>query len=317
MQAFEQLLSDRVNKFIDECRDVKDSFSKSSESLRQAYLSEIIARRDALLDRVLSTENHLLPSYSDKLLRLEKSIKKYAGHCNWNFVDLTFFLACMNEVDSSILEQIAKASLTYQAYRMIDDLIDEHMDYKGKGQTLYQLCKLDHELNLHLVSATILPALIMICEGLKELDRNFADCAIKTVKGVLIETLGNPIETVEQYTAMVDGKMVAYGMLLYGPALQMIDRQITRQVTSLMRETFLCSQIANDLFDRDDDAQRGQPNFWNILDPNEAFEHLMEKLSILSAERFNIPAKLNFYFTSRLYDICKYIIQGLNKIENP
>ena len=312
MQPFEQLIKKRASALLDECREMKDSFSKSSETVRETYLGEIISRRDALLCTIFDKKAQSMPYYGKQLEMLIEAVKDYASLCNWNFIDLTFLLACIDSVDDTLLEQIAKLSLIYQAFRMIDDLIDEHIDYKGEGTTLYGTLKSNPSTTSQVVTASILPALLMVCEGTYGTDRKYIDSAMKTVGGVLGETLGEPITTLEQYTAMVDGKMVAYGMLLYGPALNMLERQKQEHMNSLMRITFLCSQIANDLVDRIDDAQRGQPNFWHILDPKDASDRLTDMLSDLYEGRQKISNELQPYLISRLYDICNYIIRGLS-----
>ncbi len=311
MQPFEQLIKKKASTLLDECREVKDSFSKSSETIRETYLGEIILRRDALLCTAFDKKAQSMPYYGMQLEMLIKAVKDYASLCNWNFIDLTFLLACIDSVDDTLLEQIAKLSLIYQAFRMIDDLIDGHIDYKGEGTTLYGKLKSNPSTTSQVVTASILPALLMVCEGTQGIDSRYSVLAMNTIWGVLGETLGEPITTLDQYTAMVDGKMVAYGMLLYGPALNMLERQKQEHMNSLMRTTFLCSQIANDLVDRIDDAQRGQPNFWHILEPYDASDHLTGMLSDLYEERQQTPNNLQPYLLSRLYDICNYIIRGL------
>lgn len=304
---------EKLENILKESRPFKDAFLSATESVRQKHMRFIIGKRDVYLDTFMSSaeDDDMGQNLSTVVL---KEVKAYANRCNWNFIDIVFLMACVDNLDETVLEKVARLSLLYQALRMIDDLIDDHLYYKEEFITLYGVLKSNPQTSARALSGSILPALLMICEGLRNSTDKYFSLTIKTVCGALREIDDVKSITLTKYNKIVEGKMISYGMLLYGPVLDAMGRTSEQTMKSFLRKSFLFSQIANDLIDREDDLKRGQPNFWNIFSRIEdAADYYLAQLLEIYISLHDFPAELKPYAYTRLYDIMNYVVQGWRK----
>jgi len=309
MLFFKKHTINHLESLLEESQPLKETFLKSSEPVREKYFNLIIEKRDAFLDAIwLEREEYDSEQTLNKVLFNE--VKAYATRCNWNYIDPIFLMSCFKNLDERVIDKFAGLSLIYQSFRMIDDLLDNHSHYKGDTPTLYGNLQKNPITAGHVLSGSILPALLMICEGLRNSPDKYIDLAEKTLFGALYELENIKPLTIEHYNKMVEGKMVCYGLLLYGPMLDAMDIDSRTVMEAFLRRTFSLSQIANDLIDRKDDLERGQPNFWHIFgNSEEASDNFLNQLFELYNARRQFPPDFRPYVVTRLFDITNYIVQ--------
>ena len=287
----------------------KQEFVRRSESRRAELLISLRERRDGLLKELLTPE--LLPASSREIVT---EVCFYAERCEWNWFDLCAMLACMPRavVDGSIVQKLSVATAVFQAFRMIDDVVDEHADYKGEYLTLLGVCRDRDAANP--AAAALLPAVLMlvrVAEG-GNLDSWTMQQAHATLYGALDESAGG-CAGIDGYERIVTGKMVSYGMLLFGPALCVLEQSSRSSLEPFLESSFRVSQIANDLLDIDEDTARGQPNFWLLFDSvDSATDAFLRRFGELERLSQDVDPTFRSYSNLRVCDIAAYIASILN-----
>lgn len=293
-------------------RAEKDAHLAATEDRRSRDLARIVAARDAALVAAFGPAD---PA-DGTAAALVDEVLAYARRSDWNWIDVLLLLACADE-DSAVCERLGRAGLLYQAFRMVDDLLDGHRDYKGRYPTL--LAAVEGDPRFRRASPTalaVLPALAMVCGALDGAPpfAGFAARARRTVLGALAESLAGADTGPEAYHRIVDGKMVCYGFVLYGPAIQAAPDDGRAALEDFLAHSFVAAQVANDLADRADDRRRGQPNFWNLAgNTRAAVREFAEILRGLDARRSDLGAHLRPYGHARVHDIANYALAALDE----
>jgi hypothetical protein len=293
----------------------KDRLIEETSCLRSHLLSTFEKRQGYYLELALSpSRSHLAADIS--LRRLAEEVSAYAARSTWNYIDLCLLLSCADSVPEPLIEQTVQSGIIYQAFRMVDDSLDGHRDYKGGYPTLWGVLETEglaaqQASAVNLLSALLLLFLAVGKEGL--LTDGVLNAARGTIEGAIQEALApSPLE-LQQYLQIVRGKMVCYGMLLYGPALGQMDSGGDNGLSEFVGKSFLVSQMINDLLDRNDDLDRGQPNFWNLhAQAQDAIAHFLQDVSALEDLAGKAPARFQPYTRSRLVDLATYCGQILN-----
>ncbi len=311
MLSYEKIFVNQLTALLREHGPAKDSFMEATTRVRKAYCDEIVRRRDALLDR-LSSASHQLCPHGKLLSLLWRELRSYISRCDWNFIDPTILMACCQTVPEDVWSQSARVSLIYQGFRIVDDLLDRHMDYKGGSPTLYGKLWHVREADGHIVAASVLSAILLLCEGLSASPRQRVELAEKTLMGALHEDMPPENVNLAVYYRIVEGKMVSYGMLQYSPILEHMAVEEQARVEPFLRGSFVLSQLANDLVDVEDDQKRGQPNFWRVCGTREKGLELFWEKYLNGYEQSNtLPERYRPYGLVRLYDIGNYVVQAL------
>jgi hypothetical protein len=309
--TYESYIILRLQGLLDECQPLKDDFLKSTELTRERYFDVIVIKRDTYLESIFSKSIYFARAESAVDV-LFNEVKAYAERCNWNYVDPIILMACFDKLGDDVFDKVARLGLIYQAFRMIDDLLDDHIDYKGGYPTLYGNLRKNSLTSNHVLASSILPALLMICEGLRYDIDKYTNLAQQTILRALYEVINCKTLSIERYYRIVEGKMVSYGMLLYTPLIDAMGPNSSTVMEPLLRRTFLLSQIANDLVDKKDDHVQGQPNFWQIIDNSmTAADTFLKQLFTLYDQRETFPSNFKPYVFTRLHDIGKYVVQSI------
>lgn len=117
-------------------KSLKHEFFKRTENCRTNYHNQITQARNKYLDNFFSKSSVLSPMevFNNTLL---KEVKEYTERCDWDYIDPIILMGCLERIDDMLIEKMAKVGLLYQAFRIIDDVLDNHVDYKGEYPTLY------------------------------------------------------------------------------------------------------------------------------------------------------------------------------------
>ncbi|MCA9773445.1 MAG: hypothetical protein KC466_13610 [Myxococcales bacterium] len=291
--------------------DAKERHLKATEARRGRDLARIVAARDAALGRALRPAEG---GGSAAMKALAEGVLAYARRNDWNWIDVLLLLACLDE-DAGVCERLGRAGLLYQSYRMVDDVLDGHRDYKGHYPTLLGELERAGRSPSEVSALTLLPALAMMCEALDGSApmEAFAALARRTVLGALTECMPSEDLTLDRYEAIVEGKMVCYGLLLYGPAIEAAAPPEREALGGFLESSFFVAQVANDLVDREDDRRRGQPNFWNLQSDRAAARRFVERVEDLGRRADGLADRLRPYGRSRVHDIANYALGPLTK----
>jgi hypothetical protein len=287
----------------------KQAFFDETASARTELLDGVAAARDAILDALLARNDPVAQS-SPQVQPVLSALRRYARCSDWNLIDVSALALCLPERDRHLVTSLAAASLSFHALRMVDDAIDGHHSYKGSYPTMLGELATRPETRPTATTATLLAALPLLCEGLARCP-SINDALQRTVFGALHELLA--CDPRREYDAIVDGKMVSYGLVLYGPVLGAMAPVDRESATAFLRASFRIGQLANDLLDADADRQQGQPNFWNIHGDDAALamtrdiEHLT-RLGEALAPRYQ-P-----YVAARICDLGTYAIQAVDRV---
>ncbi len=286
----------------------KQELLTATEQRRSDLFDSLRKRRDVVLSEALAAPEGVHLGQAAVVIA---EAEAYAKRCDWNWVDLSAFLACAPESSEETLEALAAAGLVYQAFRMIDDVIDRHLDYKGGYATLLGVLSDGRCTNPD--AGALLPAILVLMDVIvgHRLSAWAVDQARRTVFGALEESSGSPSD-LSEYDTIVSGKMVAYGFLLFAPALQALDAEASSNLEPFFTESFRVSQIANDLQDIAEDRLRDQPNFWLLFEsPDQAEKTFLERFDRLEQLACRVPDRFLPYTNLRVHDIAVYFEQVL------
>jgi hypothetical protein len=309
-------LAGRLESVAEKCRPAKDAFMQSTERRRASYLELIAESRDSQLDGMFVRLGH---HPEGRLADVFRELKAYARQCDWNYIDPIILLACLERFDLSLLDRMARIGLVYQAFRMIDDVVDGHCNYKGAYPTLYGILKEQRAYSTNVLSFSLLTAILMLCEAFANpvesslILRRYLSHAQHTALGMLREySFPKPL-TFEAYASVVDDKMVNYGLLLYGPVLDVMPAPHREIMQPTLKTSFLIAQITNDLAELKSDQTRGQLNYWHIEEFPKAADRFLEMLARFETEIDSLPEAYRNYGIIRLGDLANYAAQMLKE----
>ncbi|OLT35190.1 hypothetical protein BJF79_07045 [Actinomadura sp. CNU-125] len=288
-------------------KPAKDSFYADTEGQRGTLLKEVRRARDQLLATFMAPAQRRWPD----LETLSRETLEYARRCDWTLIDLVALAAALRVGPAELGRRLASPLLAYQALRMLDDVIDGHLDYKGGYETFYGVM-LRARGSDTARGLTICTAAALLAEGTRHLDDPQVRQLHETLASATRELHGiGPNEHLD-YLHMVAGKMGAYSSIIYGPVLA--DVAEAQAVTKFLARTFFVSQVINDLHDLEDDRARGQPNFW-LLYPSarEAATAFGLHLDELEAAYTALPDMARPYGDVRLTDLSGYALQAAQR----
>jgi hypothetical protein len=286
----------------------KQAFFDATDTARADLLREVAAARDAMLDVVLG-RNDPTALASAPVRAAIASIGRYAGASDWNLIDVGVLALCLPDRGDAVTERLAAASLAFHALRMVDDAIDGHRSYKNDYPTMLGELTVRQDTASAASTVTLLAALPLLCEGLCRCP-SINDALQRTVFGALHEALAT--DPRREYDAIVVGKMVSYGLVLYGPVIAAIEQQERRAVTAFLQASFRLGQLANDLLDAESDAAQGQPNYWNIHgdDASAGVVREMDGLVRLAAP---MADRYQPYASARICDLAGYGLHAIDR----
>ncbi len=302
-------------KEIDEKhRDKKDHFYRQTTTRRAALLDAVEQVRDRRLGELLTRRTSSL-KISAPIYELSKLVSDYARRSDWALFDVVALGSCLAQPSERIANRLTPAIIAYQALRMLDDVIDEHYNYKGRYPTLLGSI---HGLiggRVGEMASNLIPILLMIIDVSSELAEEERIFMQRTLAGMLDEAISGDIANLTRYREMTEGKMVSYGMLLYSPILGLCDPDRCSFLGRFLRHSFYIAQVANDLQDREEDGKRNQINFWNMnLDDKAGIHSYMLEVMRLSASVAWIEPRFKGYAHARIADLTGYSLQIIGEL---
>src|SRR5262249_46304113 len=123
-------LNHLLKELWDRHSGVKGEFYRRTEE-RRAFLYDLVRRsRDhylgALLRRGIEDQ-----SRAPELAEIAQMVSTYASSSDWALLDLIALAACCTQPPERIAVSLSPVITAYQALRMVDDVIDGHLTYKG------------------------------------------------------------------------------------------------------------------------------------------------------------------------------------------
>lgn len=297
-------LRDRYNKH-------KHVFFQQTEKFRSNMLNRIVYERNKHLDTIFSDRlDTLFPKDFNHILI--KEIKEYSLKCDWNYIDPIILISCLEQSNEALIDRIARIGLLYHSFRILDDVLDDHENYKGNYPTLYGKLKNIYPFSRCILAASVLSTILLVCEGLRGSEDIYVDLAEKTVLGALAEVAEYENISLDIYGRIVENKMVCYGLILYTPILDAIEHPKRSKLESFLRHSFFLSQVVNDLLDMEEDRMRKQPNFWNLQkDWKSSYDIFVKLFTELLKECDDIAVEFQPYARIRLSDLANYAVQNI------
>jgi len=285
---------------------IKERLMARIDGHRQSLLEGVQRARDELLADLLASAG--MRDATAVMARIADQVGVYARSCDWALLDLIVLASCVRVDPRALARDLAPPLLIYQAYRMVDDVLDDHDDYHGGDATCLGVLRQHPDTAEAAPAVNLLIGLMMVLAASRSLDADTRRMAMRTITGALEESLPRLDVTEEDYRRIVTGKMVAYGMVLHGPVTRHIPRAERSAVDRFLRRSFFLSQMANDLADQAGDASRGQINYWNLCpEPAQAEADFMGKCGQLVMLADGLPADFSDYGQARLCDLFEYI----------
>lgn len=244
-----------LERYGDEINQFRELLAETLDS-EIDRLCERFATRGTMAEILRPIANHL----KDYLLWLRWS--------PWLATQLTPPLGLVGRDDAT---RLSIATLTYLGARLVDDGIDNHLDYKGKAQTLLGRLSHDHP-EMPPAEVRCQTALIgfwtlhyglrrFASHGMHACAENVARLFEKIPPGAVAESFFQGQVPTQTYQEIVQRKSVAYDMILYQSLLQPLEKPWRSDVLKALAGASTLAQHLNDLMDVDDDAKRGQINF--------------------------------------------------------
>jgi len=290
----------------------KAAYYDGTAARRRQILDEVVAARNALLDEALSSG--LAKGESQEADRALQEITAYAARCDWILFDTVALAAAGASIARKIASDLAPRLLVYHSFRMMDDVIDQHHDYKGGLATALGALSADPVLSPAASGCNQLTALLLFGHGLRSFSGDEARLAWSTIGGALLELFPASETTEQRYQTIVEGKMVSYGLILYGPLIVDHPTAVRAQLRTFLATSFRLAQILNDLGDQEDDRLHRRPNYWAI-DTAEAREDMFEaELGDLERQALDLAAPVAGYALSRVADLCRYGLHMLERV---
>lgn len=298
-----------LQAYRDAYEPAKRAFFAVTEGPRADLLKRIVERRNVSLDDIAERalrQTHGNPRVAETL----QGLRRYAEASDWNLVDVVLLAAAAGTPTDSTIERLAGAALAFHALRMIDDVLDVHLTYKESYPTMLgDLCERLQSAPCA-SQATLLGALLLLCDGLLR-SSSVHDVLQHTIVGAMHESLA--VDCEREYDDIVVGKMVHYGLVLYGPVLDGIPAAHYDPVAAFLKASFRVGQLSNDLADGAADHERRQPNFWNIH-RRDAPARFLREFGDLAASGESLPDPYRRYALARVADLAGYGVQIVDRL---
>ena len=291
----------------------KEAFYERTEALRSTLLETVQSVRDERLGSMLHQAGFDQPP-NDPLAPVAAETRRYNRFCDWSIYDLVVFGACLEAPAHEIARRLAPPLLVFHAFRIGDDVVDGHEDYKHGAPT--SLANLRAQLGSKDRSAVanLIVVFMMLLEASRDLGERERTLALRTLGGAIRESLFTGSDSYAHdlgaYQTLVDGKMISYGLLLYNPLITLVPTAQRAAIELFLARSFYVAQLTNDLLDREDDRRAGQANFWNLhREARPAVETFANLLRWMSQRCDRFPGDLRFYAHARTADLLRYTLQ--------
>jgi len=281
---------------------VKDAFYLATQTRRSELFESLQRARDGLCDQLFAgPEGPVEPA------AVPAGVRSYAARADWSLLDMVALATRTTAGPAELAAAVAPRALAYQALRMLDDVLDDHVDYKGGKPTLLGEFRADPALAPLAAAANLLPvAMILAGTELTAEDRALLQ---RTLRGMLLEYAPGPW-TPELYQRMAYAKMVSYGQFLYRPVTDLFPEPVRARLEPFLATSFYLAQLLNDLHDVADDLRRGQPNYWTLPDSGpDRLGAFLAELERLSDDCGTLDPMVQPYGHARLADLLGYLFQ--------
>jgi hypothetical protein len=290
-------------------RPRKDRFYERSAAVRETLFRLIRTHRNRLLHEMFARINAVRPG-SGPVLELEAKALRYFEDSDWAFLDLIALAACSATGEEQIATAVAPHALLYHTLRMLDDVLDNHENYKGGVATLFGDLKSESKMESLAVAGNLIPALMLAARFTSQLSAYDLELYERTLIGMLHEAFGRGWRPGDDYRKMAEAKMGAYGMFLYRPVILLFDPGTRSTLECFLSRSFFVAQLINDLQDENEDRARGQPNFWlTAEDPGSAVDHFIGEVNALCSSCATVSPAVQHYAHVRASDLIGYCLQ--------
>ncbi len=308
-------------------RTVLKQRQETHEQFKRRYFEETAAQRELLLKESIRVRDALLADLfrqipegltTPRMKATVNEFQAYARRCDWGLLDLVALAAAASDRSAGEIASLLAPRLTlYHSFRMIDDVLDDHFNYKGGLRTALGAITDAGAPTPAARAANVLGALMMAVQTVPALEPHELSLVQQTLRGALSESLQTTSWSLTQYREMVAGKMVSYGMILYGPIKSLFAPAWREPLQGFLKQTFYVSQLANDLGDRPDDQARGQPNFWNLeLEASHQEEAFRKELDELEQSCRGFQGLLSGYAHTRMADLLRYTLSMADRVSS-
>jgi hypothetical protein len=240
--------------------------------------------------------------------------KDYVLWLQWTLLDLPLYAVALNTPHKKFAKLVSAVALIYQSIRILDDVLDNHLDYKGMKPTLLgNLSERFHEESKLLgKNSSILISLLLSIEGIRLLSiessnanlLNMLDEYRKTVLGALLEYSPNSNNSLEFFDNLIKLKNVSFSRIL----LSSLGFSNMSSFTLWVESLYYLSQQFNDFQDLEKDVLIGQPNFIHKL--IEEGSNIQAHNSLTRTQKHSISE----FFLDRLINL-RHKLEELNYLE--
>jgi 2-polyprenyl-3-methyl-5-hydroxy-6-metoxy-1,4-benzoquinol methylase len=263
-----------------QCEAAEEALLADHGEKIEAYRHEVSAGVGEALQDFRRTVDEL--SLANELcLDLADQTCDYVEWLQWTFWDLPYFAVAMRPEPRPFRHAVASCGLVYLSARLLDDLMDRHLYYRGRRPSLLATFSESHGEGRKSEHLTMLAALLLCFQGLRRLAdrlgqdsqqpardetaaqmlRQVLTASSAAVVGAIMEH--SPAETwsKEYYERLIELKNVAYWRCLYAA----IDPDFASPLYPFLVDHYTVAQKLNDIQDYAEDEDRGQPNLISIL----------------------------------------------------
>jgi hypothetical protein len=280
----------------------KERFFASTARDREVLAQVLKKERDALLEDSMALSRRQWP----ELDGIWQVFRDYVCQCDWVFLDAIVLAVCLGTNPEELGRKLAPRLLVYHAMRMFDDVVDDHLDYKGFYPTAYGVLRRSRD-EATARGLTVVAAATLLVFAVSRLSATAVHLVQQVAAATLKEISGIAPGEIAEYHTVVKGKMVAYSSIIYDPIIT--DAEDPTKIREFVVSSFRLAQIINDLHDLDDDAKRFQPNFWSLnADRATAASYLLRNIDALNVQCRHLPVALQPYGHTRVADLAQYMI---------
>jgi hypothetical protein len=123
----------RLKEWLEVAEPLKQDWYDRSEVRRAGILCAISEERDRRLAQLLKPPPEMLADSALHSSLME--VSAYMRRCDWNLFDPVALMAAGSTTPSEAAAEVVPRMFVYHAFRMIDDVIDDHTQYKGSYPT--------------------------------------------------------------------------------------------------------------------------------------------------------------------------------------
>jgi len=269
--ATHQELLARVSALRGASRAAAEAFLAEHRAEIEAYRAEISLGIDEALAR-MRDDVARISEQNAVAVQLAAQASEYVSWMQWSLWDLPVFAVAVRPAPDAFRRAVAACGLVHIAItRVFDDIIDQHVSYKGRHDTLLAAVSEARPTTQQAVGLSILAGLLLCFEGLDRLAdpagadggatlRALVGSLRRTVIGAIIEYTDLHEWSLEEYDRLVRLKNVESLRALYSA----LDPGRTSALLPFLERYFELAQYLNDVQDQEEDLREGQPNLVSL-----------------------------------------------------